>query len=191
MAQQMFYIPGNRSTLFVMSVSIFGMILARGAIAQEADSAESVPSLEEIVVVAPRYESPRDILAELRDEIVEAEDHVFELFNVLNDDDDFDVHCREETVLGTNVPQRVCRTATVSRLTQEALRQWKLDGNGPYIAPTSEIRHHQQNLDERLTSLGMEHPELSEAMIHHHLLKQEYDAKRKELLAGKQQLDDQ
>lgn len=45
---------------------------------------------------------------ELRRQLQDAEEAVFERFNEINSDDRFDIVCRNETVLGSRVPKRQC-----------------------------------------------------------------------------------
>lgn len=63
----------------------------------------STPPLEEITV---RGEKP---LVEYRLEMEAARDRVYALFNEINSDDEFDVHCRNESRPGTRIPRRACR----------------------------------------------------------------------------------
>jgi hypothetical protein len=47
--------------------------------------------------------------AALRVQIELAEDAIFDRFNEINSDDEFDIRCRLETRTGTRIPQRVCQ----------------------------------------------------------------------------------
>jgi hypothetical protein len=50
-------------------------------------------------------------LREMREAIVAAEQRFYDLYNELNQDDDFDIHCREHAPLGTRIKQRQCLIA--------------------------------------------------------------------------------
>jgi hypothetical protein len=45
----------------------------------------------------------------LRQAVVEAEDRFHARYNELNDNDDFDVNCRQEARTGTKLERRICR----------------------------------------------------------------------------------
>lgn len=47
----------------------------------------------------------------LRQAILDAEEQFYALYNELNGEGDFDVHCRMEAPLGTRINRRVCRVA--------------------------------------------------------------------------------
>ena len=104
---------GNLRSAGPMTRSINSVILVvllaamPGAIAQqskatEAASSESEDVTEEIVVIG---QSP----ARLRVQIELAEEAVYDRFNAINSDDEFDIHCRREVLTGTRIPQRVCQ----------------------------------------------------------------------------------
>ncbi|HZF32118.1 MAG TPA: hypothetical protein VE907_23575 [Gammaproteobacteria bacterium] len=73
------------------------------AFAQDAAPPASQPAagVDEIVVPGRTGE-------QLRVEIERLENSVYERFNALNSDDDFDVHCFEQAPTGSNIPVRTC-----------------------------------------------------------------------------------
>jgi hypothetical protein len=70
-------------------------------------------------------------LRQMRDAIVAAEQRFYDLYNELNQDDDFDVHCREHAPLGTRIKQRQCLIAFQEEAQMEFV-QAALNG---YYAP--------------------------------------------------------
>lgn len=50
-------------------------------------------------------------LRQMRDAIVAAEQRFYDLYNELNQDDDFDIHCHERASLGTRIRRRQCLIA--------------------------------------------------------------------------------
>ena len=58
--------------------------------------------MEEITVIGQKQ------IMGLRQQIFRAEDHAFEIFNALNDDNDYDVHCRMVANTGTRIERRTC-----------------------------------------------------------------------------------
>ena len=58
--------------------------------------------VEEITVVGKR-------LSEIKKQYIQAEDQLYALYNELNTEDDFDIHCAMETNAGSKLKQRVCK----------------------------------------------------------------------------------
>ncbi len=148
---------------------------------QEADELQAIAvkqePLEEVIVIAPRS------LSSMRAEIIEVENKVFDIFNAVNSDNDYDVSCRRETPSFSHIPQRVCRPRFVDRIESSATQMY-LRGDG-YFDPRAEIRHHQQILEERMRTLVEENPQLYEAISEFYLIKTEFEAERKKRLEGR------
>jgi hypothetical protein len=77
------------------------------ALAQEAASPPE-GELEELIV-------PGQVPVNLRIEIERLEVAVYERFNALNSNDEFDIHCLVQARTGTNIPQRTCAPNFVIR----------------------------------------------------------------------------
>ena len=71
------------------------------AAGSDASSNQEKP-MEEITVIGQRQ------IFSLRKQVIQAEDHAFEIFNALNDDDDYDVHCEMRAPIGTHIKKRIC-----------------------------------------------------------------------------------
>jgi hypothetical protein len=69
----------------------------------DAGEIEGITADEEITVVGQRT------LRDLRLEVQLERERVYGLFNLLNSDDQFDIHCTSVPRTGTRIPQRVCR----------------------------------------------------------------------------------
>jgi hypothetical protein len=50
-------------------------------------------------------------LWQMRQNLISAEERFYALYNELNKDDDYDVHCKVEAPLGTRLKSRICRIA--------------------------------------------------------------------------------
>ncbi len=74
-------------------------------------------STDEIIVRGQR-------LADFRAEMEKARERAYDIFNDLNSDDDFDVHCRDEGRTGTRSTQRVCRPRFESRISSAAAQEY-------------------------------------------------------------------
>ena len=86
---------------------------------------DSVPTAareqpEELIVRGRR-------LADFRAELEAARVHVYDLFNALNSDDAFDVHCQIESTTGTRLRQQTCRPQFKDDISQAAAKAW-VDG---------------------------------------------------------------
>lgn len=79
-----------------------------GASAAASSPDEQLEQLDESLVEGRR-------IRQLRDAIVDVEDRFYALYNELNPDDDFDVHCAQRARLGTRVPRRTCIVAYVEK----------------------------------------------------------------------------
>ncbi len=149
---------------------VLAVFVQQTAIAQE--TAADSETLEEIIVIAPQS------LSSMRVAIVEAENDVLDLFNAMNDDNDYDIRCGRETTTGTHISRRVCRPRYAERLTARAEQDY-LAGNG-YFDPFAEISYHDDILEEKMRTLFAEHPELTQAATEYYLLKTRYDTERVE-----------
>ena len=73
------------------------------ALAQDA-TPPAIPATQrpdEVIVSGMRPE-------QIRAEIERVENAVYERFNALNNNDDFDIHCFEQAPTGSNIPERKC-----------------------------------------------------------------------------------
>src|SRR6185503_441364 len=88
---------------------------AAPALAQEA-TPPAVPATQrpdEVIVSGMRPE-------QIRAEIERVENAVYERFNALNSNDDFDIHCFEQAPTGSNIPERKCWPNFAARSDQRA-----------------------------------------------------------------------
>jgi len=108
-------------------------------------------ALEEIVVIGdPTVRS-------LRGALRAAQDQVHELFNELNDDNQFDIHCYSETRTGTNISRRFCKPNYVDTTTaiegQAYLNDLRDRFGGAQAPSIAIIRFKNGILREKLTAL--------------------------------------
>lgn len=127
----------------------------------EADGSPQVRVDEEVVV---RGRSR----AALRAQIRLAEDAVYERFNAINSDDEFDIVCRREVRTGTRIPQRVCQPNfwrdALADAGEETTRG--LQGGVAFGAQQfqGEALHKQRLLGEEMRRLAAEDEQLLEAL---------------------------
>jgi hypothetical protein len=75
---------------------------AHAADAADAAAETQTPVDEEVIVHGQSR-------AMLRFQIQQAEQAVFDRFNEINSNDEFDIHCRREQLTGSHIPRRVCQ----------------------------------------------------------------------------------
>lgn len=140
--------------------------------AQDADPAEADvdATIDEITVVGARS------LGAMRTKVTIAEDQVYALFNDLNEDDGYDIICKKETRIGSQIPKRVC----LARMYREALAEETVDEDFGSVRTGRMTRNskHQKILQEKMRTLARQHPELLQALRKRHALDQEFKKAR-------------
>jgi hypothetical protein len=94
--QRNFRVGGVSTTAAVLLFALAPLGTCMSAPAQQVEP-EPAETIEEIVVYGNKS------LVQLRLELYKAEDAVFDLFNSLNSDDEFDVHCYKEAPIGSHI----------------------------------------------------------------------------------------
>lgn len=161
------------SLLAVFSVLPLASIQSQRTVAAAAESA--ISDLPEVVVESKW-------LAEMRKDIIRAEDRFLALFNELNTDDDFDVHCTIDVPTGTRLTQRVCRAQFI----ETAQADWaRAQFNGDY-APAPDLVALERSAEYKRKALAIinAHPELRRLVKARDALEKKYLATRKERLKG-------
>jgi hypothetical protein len=95
--------------------------LATPALAQNAPAPSPVADVEEVVVPGRTPEN-------IRVEIERLETAVYDRFNELNSNDEFDIHCFMQAPTGSNIPVRRCAPNFAVRAESAAGRQMLRDG---------------------------------------------------------------
>lgn len=153
----------------VISVLMFAWLTA--GIAQEPTERTS-DSVEEVVVYGKKS------LTRLRAELHLAEENVFDMFNSLNSNDEFDIHCRDQSQAGTRIKRRVCKPNYAKGLRSEATQRWLNSGDANttdgqnFVPMSAQIQAKEKQLRAEMELLVMQHPEFLEAVA-------EYDRARK------------
>ena len=122
----------------------------------QEDEPASSETVEEIVVYGEKS------LVHLRHEVHRAEDRVFDVFNTLNSDDEYDIHCYREAPIGSHIHRRVCRANFVSKATAAEARALLLRLPNPIASAT--IQKKTERLLEEMEALAKERPELLNAL---------------------------
>jgi hypothetical protein len=124
------------------------------ALAESSDERSSEP-LEEVTSIG------RQSLSALRREVIDAHLAVYELFNELNTDDEYDVTCRREKVLGSLISQQIC----MPRYVRDGLSvSARASFQGAVHDPTAMIANKNRVLADKMTALVNADPALREAV---------------------------
>lgn len=146
---------------------------------------QPVQDVEEIRVISNRS------LIMLKRQVLQAEVDMFNLFNELNDDDEFDIHCRMEARIGSLIKKQICRPNYIYTATsQEALSfhysnsQTGVNGSSPSYSiqtatsvPTT-IQYNSEILEEKIDAAIQQNPELLEMIQDFEFATEEYTEKR-------------
>ena len=123
----------------------------------------SSDTLDEIIVYGQKS------LLALRYEIYRAEENFYDLFNSVNSDDEYDIHCDKEAPTGSHIRRRICRANFEKALTAEATSQWLVArqvGMGQsYVHPAARIRHKKKLLIEEMEVLISDHQSCSRLSV--------------------------
>jgi hypothetical protein len=123
-------------------------------------AAEPAPEEIEITGQRQRYMLERQVQA--------AEDEVYALYNQLNTDDLYDIHCRWEKPLGTNMRYRLCRPEFLDRATRARGQEFydQIAGTGMSSALPIEVEYARRLplLKAKLETTAANSPELAQTM---------------------------
>jgi hypothetical protein len=145
--------------------------------AEAQESPQEPPEeIEEITVTQRR---PPGLL---RREIFQATENVYDLFNALNDDDEFNVYCYEQYILGSRIKERFCQANFVNNALSNAGTDYvngqQGDPENPTIATPhliqAEISQKNQILGVKMLELGNSNRQLNDALLHLKDLQDEY-----------------
>ena len=119
---------------------------------------EPVPSdtIDEVTVYGNKS------LLVLRQELYEAEDNAYAVFNSLNSDDEYDVQCYREAPVGSHIKRRVCRPNFVNDATPDDARKGQL--GLPNKDAWAIVQQKNKILREKMEALVVKHPELFKAL---------------------------
>ena len=152
---------------------LFGFLFSCCVVAEEEATRDEVADVfDEVTVLGVRE------LGALRAEVTRAEDRAYTLFNELNDDDRYDVICKKETRLGSQIPRRICQMRIVREAMSDVAEDWYEDGHKS--RPNLVMSKHNEIFREKLTKLANENPELLEALKERLALKRKFETAREE-----------
>lgn len=144
---------------------------------QKAEPAAS-DTIEEIIVYG--YKS----LGRLRVDMYKAEVKVFDLFNAFNSDNEFDIHCRQESRTGTRIKKRVCKPNYIDEIIEQETGSALLSGNR-YNYPVARIRRNDTLLQAEMEKVLAARPAMAEALREYTVSKALFESEFEERCEGR------
>ena len=155
------------SSVLILAISqaVLSQITSSQVINDEAiDAIDALDALDEVVV----YGEPT--LRLLRDEVFEAEEQFYELFNALNNGKQFDIRCFYRRPVESLIPQRICEANFVQ---SPPLGTYEGANGSPRWMF---YRHKTRQMHTEMAALVSEHPELHAALLEFANAKQTLDS---------------
>ena len=160
-----------RIPAIIVSLALLTELLMAQSVVPDATGIDE--TIDEITVIGAKS------LVEMRHEITLAEDRVFTLFNDFNKDDGYDIICKKQTPIGSQIPQRVC----LARMYREGRSEAVADDFGEFADnKMPAAAKHQRILREKMRNLAAQHPELLQALQKRRSLVKEFEAERQRRL---------
>lgn len=133
-------------------------------------------TIEEITVIGMR-----DITS-LDRQVIEARNRIYELFNELNTDDLYDVHCRMIAPTGSRIKKRQCLPNFYNKATTDAAQGWlsgEVTGNyGGVIPVNAVLDYHYPILKEKMKEKVLENRDLFDRFVELAELEEKLEEKR-------------
>lgn len=131
------------------------------------------PPMEEITVIGQRT------LGTLRVQINKAEDRIYDIYNKLNTDDLYDIHCRRRAPTGSHINHKICSPVYYDQTEADAA-QMALTGGGDGSAyMMARLAHYNPIMGKKWKQLVKSNPELLQAVVKHYELSQELKKERR------------
>lgn len=151
------------------------LTLATAGLCQDTTEQDSQPAQDETIDEVTVYGTKS--LHTLRIELHRAEEKVFAMFNELNLDDAYDIHCEEKIPIGSLTKRRLCAPNFLREVSTEQDRfLWN-----PHVGgEVKSIPKMNKNLKKKMDALVAEQPEFREAFMEYETAKELYEDKHRE-----------
>lgn len=174
--------PGRLMSAWLGALALIAMTVAGAeAPAQSETAPDREEQLEEITVFGQRT------LGAIRMQVQAARERVYDAFNALNSNDEFNIRCFNAPRTGTRIPERVCRpsyaedaTARAARELLEACRPDVICDHGISRAQGEQAQVHFKDglLAQEFQRVMREHPEFRRAIAEYQELEAQYQDAR-------------
>lgn len=162
------------------ATGLAGLLVASFAtrvLAMEAAPGSQGQAIEEITVTGQRS------LLMLRQQVSEAEDVMYGLYNELNKDDQYDIVCTLDTRVFSHIKEKTCLPVYAREaLMEEAQNQARgMQGQSASGAPPLQavLSYEYPRLDARFKEMVEQNPELFDAVAKHYELRETWRLRRK------------
>ena len=156
----------------IVLLAAWALDSARAVQSAAVDSLTETTDLPELEVVGKR-------LYEMKLEVIRTEDKFLARYNDLNKNDDFDVQCGPDALLGTRIKQRICRVQFYERAQTEYARSL-LTGDLNALPPEMVALQRREEYKKNALKVINADPELRRLLRLRDALEQKYVATRKE-----------
>jgi len=147
----------------ILALFIAVMALPMAAVGQDEEA------IEDIVVASQKSTTA------LRRDLVRAEDDFYSLYNILNDDNEYDVRCFYEAPTGVRKRNHVCRPVFFSKARNREDRTRRINPDTDPVIADKLVE-----LQEKLETLIVANPELQVAMARYNTARARLVALREE-----------
>ena len=166
-----------KKTRMILALFVAVLALPMAAAGQDdgasAGAASKDEAIDNIVVVGQKS------LAELRREVVKAEEDFYSVFNKLNDEKDYNVRCFYESPTGSHLKNHVCRARFVTkaysshaaRSGNKITRVANQNANPAFIEKTAKY-------EKKMQTLIAANPELQAALVEYGAARTRFVAER-------------
>ena len=140
-----------------MTRRMFLAILALALVPGSAASDE-VKDMDEVVV------SERKPVSELRLELQQIEDKMYEVFNRLNQDDAYDIECRKIRPIGSQIPVSTCKAKLYWQSLERANENNENDESAYEVDSVTSPGMHEELLRQKMLRLAIDEPQFLEIL---------------------------
>ena len=128
------------------------------AMAPGIAAADDVKDTEEVVV------RERKSVRELRLELQQVEDKMYEVFNRLNQDDDYDIECRKIRRIGSQIPVSTCKAKLYWQSLERAYENNENDESAYEVDSVTNPGMHEEILRQKMLRMAVDEPQFLEVL---------------------------
>ena len=175
----MFHHRGFKGTVVVSTGIVLLLVMPVSGVCQsESAQAEEPPGpIEEVIVRGSKS------IIDLKHEMYEAEDALFDFFNSFNTDDQFDIRCYKEAPTGSKIKRRVCKTNWFRN--RYAWETQKLMRGEPFVYPVFRNKKMDERLNELMSEAIREQPKMLDALVRYAEAKQTLESESERRCEGR------
>jgi hypothetical protein len=174
------------TTVLLIAAWLPAMNVAAQSAATPAPMQTSVQKSDEVL---PEMLVKGTRLYQMRKAIVEAEDRFYALYNELNKNNDYDVHCKIEAPIGTKLKERVCRAQFIERAQENeavaVLAEIRGEAAGFALSPDLVALEREEDFSKSMLDVINSDPRLRRLIRERDAIEKKYESERKKRMKGK------